>query len=222
MTRGIIAHQAPNRQPPKPRRLGIPLQALVLGLTLGGVGVAQASLPYPAYDTYQARFYERLGAECLKRAGPMPQCFSLLETSLTFDAKAPQVHFTLGRYYTALGDLKKATGAFLRAVELAPELSPAYIALGDVYLMRGEVEDARRQYQVVAERHPEQGLPRYKLATAHAAEAEEADALKELAAAIERGFKDAASLRADPAWRNVLGSPALEAQLAPLEGKESP
>lgn len=191
-------------------------------LSLLAAGVARAERPLEAYDAYQGRFYLRLGAECIQRSGPDPACFELLETSLDFDPRAPIVHFTLGKYYAALGDLSRATGAFARALELDGDLLAALIALGDVYLLRGDVAQARTYYQRFMDRAPADPMGPYSLGASYAQELDEARALELLERAIALGFADAAAVTADPRWRNVVGSPRLDALLAPLPQASPP
>lgn len=193
-----------------------PLVAVCLGPLLLALP-ARAEAPLPDYAAYQARFYQRLGAECLKRAGPQPQCFALLEDSLSFDANAPIIHFTLGKYYGATGDLSRATGAFSRALELDPGFHAALVALGDVYAARDQPAEARGWYQRYIQVQPSDPEGYYGVAATWAQQLEEAQALGSLKGALKYGFVDADRLRQDPRWRHVLGSPALEALLSPLD-----
>ena len=178
---------------------------------------ASADQPYVPYEAYQARFYQRLGAECIQRAGPAVQCFELLETSLDFDAKAPIVHFTLGKYYQALGDNERAIGAFSRALELDPSLLPSMIALGDAYLATGKVEEGRKYYNRFIAVAPRDPIGPYSVGASYAQALDEETALVHLKRAMALGYGDAEALSADPRWRNVVGSPELDTLIEKME-----
>lgn len=70
----------------------------------------------------------------------------------------PEALFTLGRlFYTrqAEGDLERAETVLIRAIELSPNYANARFTLGLVYEAAGNNASALEQYEVVAERNPD-------------------------------------------------------------------
>lgn len=179
-------------------------------------GLLSAERAYPPYDPYQGQFYLELGTECLRRTGPTPMCLELLETARELDPRSGPLQLTLGQVYAGLGRLDDAVGAFARVLELDPTRVEAHLALGDLYVVRGELEAAKVSYGKFVTARPDDPIGPYSLGAVAALQLKEAEALALLRQSVKLGFVDGAGLKADPRWRNVLGSPDLEDILAGL------
>ena len=175
--------------------------------------VAWASQPLEPYATYQGRFYQRLGARCIQDHGPQPPCVALLEKSLRYDPNAPLVHYTLGRYHLAVEAGRKALGAFSRAIELDETFTAARVGQGDAYSLLEDYPAAREAYHRALSQTPTETEAAYGIAATWAAEMQERKALAALEQALALGFEDMARIKGDPRWRNVWGSPTLDALL---------
>jgi tetratricopeptide (TPR) repeat protein len=66
----------------------------------------------------------------------------------------PEVHFSLGKVYSASGRTAEAIIELKRALELAPNSDDGYRALGNVYLAVGQKEQALQAYQKAVEINP--------------------------------------------------------------------
>jgi tetratricopeptide (TPR) repeat protein len=71
----------------------------------------------------------------------------------------PELLLIAARTYVADRDLDAAEGFLKRAIELDATLLPAYSMLGQLYMVRGKLEDAKREFQTVASRQSKPVAP---------------------------------------------------------------
>ncbi len=69
-------------------------------------------------------------------------------------SKVATVHFYLGKLYAARYESRKATAAYLRALELDPKFTDAYFNLGYIYASAGKYAKAEMMYAQVASLKP--------------------------------------------------------------------
>ncbi|MEN8257385.1 MAG: protein kinase [Thermodesulfobacteriota bacterium] len=83
------------------------------------------------------------------------EAFTHLSDMAKSHPKVASVHFYLGKIYSARYESRKATSAYLRALELNPKLTDAYFNLGYLYASAGKYTKAEKMYtQVVALKPP--------------------------------------------------------------------
>lgn len=70
---------------------------------------------------------------------------------------SPTLYHLLGQYWMAVRENAKAVEAYKKAIDLDPNLFPAYISLGELYQRGGQLEDAEREYQSALEKNPSLG-----------------------------------------------------------------
>ena len=95
------------------------------------------------------------------------------------------IYQRIGGINTDLAALGAAIDAYRKSVEISPENADARLALGDVYLRRGEYTEAIAEYSRVLAAHPDKALPHYRIADANLQMGNFADA----SAAAARGLK---------------------------------
>jgi tetratricopeptide (TPR) repeat protein len=89
------------------------------------------------------------------------------EKALTEDPRYSQAALYLGRAYNALFEESKSAEAFRRAIEIDPDYMEARTAFAGMLLDTGNVDEAIRQLNVVAQRKPTDAMPYYLLAQAY-------------------------------------------------------
>ncbi len=75
-----------------------------------------------------------------------------IEARLAGDAPGPDVLLLAARTYATMKDLAAAEQALKRAVEIAPSLLPAYAMLGQLYVSQRRLDEARKEFDSLAER----------------------------------------------------------------------
>jgi tetratricopeptide (TPR) repeat protein len=76
------------------------------------------------------------------------------------------IYHRIGGINTDLVRFDAATAAYKKALEISPENADARIALGDVYLRRGQHTAALAEFTRVLETHSDRALPHYRFADA--------------------------------------------------------
>jgi tetratricopeptide (TPR) repeat protein len=76
------------------------------------------------------------------------------------------IYQRIGGINTDLVEFDAAIAAYKKSLEISPENADARIALGDLYLRRGQQAEALAEYARVAATHPDNALPHYRLADA--------------------------------------------------------
>jgi tetratricopeptide (TPR) repeat protein len=77
------------------------------------------------------------------------------------------IYQRIGGINTDLVQFDDAIAAYKKALEISPENADARIALGDVYLRRGQRAEALAEYARVLSTHPDSALPLYRYADAN-------------------------------------------------------
>lgn len=77
-----------------------------------------------------------------------------LTEMVTSHPRLAAVHFHLGKIYGARYESRKATAAYLRALELDPKLTEAYFNLGYIYASAGKYDNAEKMYDHVVSLSP--------------------------------------------------------------------
>jgi len=76
------------------------------------------------------------------------------------------IYQRIGGINTDLVEFDAAIAAYKKSLEISPENADARLALGDLYLRRGQQAEALAEYARVAATHPDNALPHYRLADA--------------------------------------------------------
>lgn len=112
-----------------------------------------------------------------------------------------------GIAYFALGRLDRAAASFELAVE-AQQRSPGTVArLAHVRARLGQREDAQRLLDELVERSESEHISRLAFATVHAGLGRHADAMTDIADAVEHGGREVLALRGDPFFSELAQSP---------------
>jgi tetratricopeptide (TPR) repeat protein len=93
--------------------------------------------------------------EVLRQEGNLPQAKEYLERAYQGLGDTPEVLVSLGVVSGALGETDAAEGYFSNAVKKAPIKVMPYIELGDIYLMRNDIDKAEKSYGEAIRRGPE-------------------------------------------------------------------
>ena len=116
-------------------------------------------------------------AEMYRDSGRMQKALETFQTasqmkapaSMTPDLDKLQLSFIyqrMGGINTDLTQFDAAIAAYKKALEISLDNADARIALGDVYLRRGQHAEALAEYTRIAQTHPNRALPHYRLADA--------------------------------------------------------
>jgi tetratricopeptide (TPR) repeat protein len=76
------------------------------------------------------------------------------------------IYQRMGGINTDLAQLDAAIGAYKKSLEISPDNADARMALGDLYLRRGQYKEALAEYRRVLEAHADSALPHYRIADA--------------------------------------------------------
>jgi len=182
---------------------------LVLFLTLSFPASVLATVPYPAYDAYQAQIYERHAIECMTRLGLQPSCVRLLETALEFNPNRASSHFALGTFYLRTGDASRALAELSSALRLQPDMQEAVLFQGDIHASQGKLSRAEEKYRQYVSAVPADPRGYLGLASLAAQRGDEGSAVALLQHAMDRGFTDLKVLLAQPAWKRLKDRPAV-------------
>jgi tetratricopeptide (TPR) repeat protein len=109
------------------------------------------------------------------------------------------IYQRIGGITTDLTQFDAAIEAYKKSVEISPENADARVALGDLYLRRGQHHDALNEYARVIAAHPDNAGPRYRVA----------DANLQMGNFAEAAAAAATALKIDPQMRKaryVLGT----------------
>ena len=123
-----------------------------------------------ALETFQA-------ASQMKAPPSMPADLDRLQLSFIYQR--------MGGINTDLVQFDAAIAAYKKAVEISPDNADARVALGDVYLRRGQQVEALAEYTRVLQAHPDRALPHYRFADANL----QMGRFSEAAASAERALK---------------------------------
>ena len=85
-------------------------------------------------------------------SGKTAEAKARLTSALAASAADAELWMMAARAYGAMKDLDSAEQALKKALELQPGLLPAYTMLGQLYLSQQRLGDAKREFQVLAER----------------------------------------------------------------------
>jgi tetratricopeptide (TPR) repeat protein len=105
-----------------------------------------------ALETFQA-------ASQMKAPPSMPADRDRLQLSFIYQR--------MGGINTDLVQFDAAIAAYKKALEISPDNADARVALGDVYLRRGQHAEALAEYTRVLQTHPDRALPHYRFADAN-------------------------------------------------------
>ena len=72
----------------------------------------------------------------------------LLQAAVRLDPKAGEAYLQLGTLYAQRGDYLRAIPAYLKAIEVSPELQETHYRLAQAYRRTGDEEQARKQMQL--------------------------------------------------------------------------
>ena len=117
-------------------------------------------------------------AEMYRDSGKMRRALEIFQEASQMKAPAampPQldqaqlsfIYQRMGGINTDLTQFNAAIDAYEKALEISPENADARIALGDVYLRRGQRMEALAEYTHVLTTHSEKAGPHYRVADAH-------------------------------------------------------
>ncbi|MDP8235665.1 MAG: tetratricopeptide repeat protein [Candidatus Erginobacter occultus] len=125
----------------------------------------------------------------------------------------PQVNFALGSVMVRMDRWDEAIDYFQKTIALDGGFYRAYVSLGGVYNRKGMYEEAEKILIQAIELEPDYGPAYYNLACVQALQDRREAAIKNLRKAVEKGFSDRAfilddpdlaSLRADPAFQDII------------------
>ncbi|MDX1518290.1 MAG: tetratricopeptide repeat protein, partial [Woeseiaceae bacterium] len=112
-----------------------------------------------------------------------------------------------GIAYFALGRLDRAAASFELAVQ-AQQRSPGTVArLAHVQARLGQTQEAQRLLDELIERSESERISRLAFATVQAGIGNNADAIADIAAAVENGGREVLALRSDPFFNELAQSP---------------
>lgn len=95
------------------------------------------------------------------------------------------IYQRIGGINTDLDQFDDAIAAYKKALDVSPENADARVALGDIFLRRGQHSEALAEYKRVATTHAEKALPHYRLADASLQMGNFAEAAAEAATALK-------------------------------------
>ena len=136
----------------------------------------------------KARFYEK-GMAFLEQ-GDLVKARLELKNAIQIDPKYAEAYYGLGQVELEDKDPKKAFGLFSKAVELDEGLLDAQVALGNLYLMARQVENARARSTYVLEKQPDHRKGRLLEAGILISEKRAGAAGERLDRLLSEGFKD--------------------------------
>ncbi len=105
-----------------------------------------------ALETFQA-------ASQMKAPAGMPAERDRLQLSFIYQR--------MGGINTDLTQFDDAIAAYKKSLDISPENADARIALGDLYLRRGQQSESLAEYRRVLAMHPDSALPHYRIADAN-------------------------------------------------------
>ena len=135
-------------------------------------------------------------AELHRDSGRMRQALATFEAAGQMKAPAGMppnldrsqlsfIYQRIGGINTDLAELDAALVAYKKSLEISPENADARMALGDLYLRRGQKAEALAEYARLVATHPDSALLHYRLADANL----QTGNLTEAAAAAEKALK---------------------------------
>lgn len=140
-------------------------------------------------------------------AGEYRQVVDLLRQLETGGGEAWEIADARGHAFFALGELHRAAENFEFVVR-AQQRSPGSIArLAHVAAKLGRRDESNRLLDELHERSKSERVSRLAFATAHTGLGNYADALREIAAAVDNGGREVLSLRGDPFFAELARDP---------------
>jgi tetratricopeptide (TPR) repeat protein len=168
-----------------------------------------AAYLYDGQHTKAIRTYEELFALKREFADPLAEQKALLQAAtLYLDAGTPEKALPLlrdltgkfpgypwgfvrlGDYYYRMRDFPEAEKAYHQALAIDPKSSPALIALGNVCMKRGRIDEARGYFRTAYENGDNSPYLRYCLACVEALAQNHEKSLQYLAEALGLGYRD--------------------------------
>jgi tetratricopeptide (TPR) repeat protein len=101
-----------------------------------------------------------------------------------------EAHFNYGVCLAAQGQIDAASDLFRKALAANPQYANAWISLGQIAEIRGNIDEAESSYRQAIEQAPADPAPRFNLARMLIAKRRYADAISELAPVADRDVPD--------------------------------
>src|SRR5436309_12173795 len=120
---------------------------------------------YKEAEMYRDSGKMRKALETFQQASEMKA-----STAMSQELDRSQISFIyqrIGGINTDLTQFDAAIAAYEKSLEISPENADARIALGDLYLRRGQQKEALAEYERVLAAHPDKAIPHYRLADAN-------------------------------------------------------
>lgn len=118
----------------------------------GGLQAYQAAVKLAPQD---ALYYRLLASFCIRHESYVHDVgLPAARQAVILDGENPDNLDTLGQALFLEGDLGNAERNYQRAIELQPEHAPAHLHLGLVYMLQGERDLARQEWEQVASLAP--------------------------------------------------------------------
>lgn len=104
--------------------------------------------------------------------------------------RTPRVYITRGRLLSQLGYAKDGRKDIAKALELAPEMTDALIAMGETEFSEKNYEEAIRRFVKALSKEPDHAEAQQKLGMSYVFQNQPRDGVRHLQLAIKHGFKD--------------------------------
>lgn len=106
-----------------------------------------------------------LGVQSIHQGSIWQDQFALWEATLRVNRSSPAVYNNYGLAALMSGKPEKAEELFQKALELSPNLAPAYQNLGRLYYNRRDRDGARKMFEKARSLKPQDNFPRLMLGT---------------------------------------------------------
>jgi len=211
----------------------------MIWLVLLWLGVAHAEMPLPSYRdaASHAAWYQ---VNALVEAGHYQDAIAKAKAYETTVNETAGLEYLIGLSWRYLDDGRRAERYLRHAAELDPTYPAPWSDLGEIYLVQGRYDEARRCFQHVADlvkTGPGSATGPRRLAEIAAHDGDATTFEKEIREALRRGFsfREIAGLPnwqrfyADPRLRDsitkmvtVYGDPSVLDSLAPTQAEKTP
>jgi tetratricopeptide (TPR) repeat protein len=97
---------------------------------------------------------QRTLGQSYEATGKLAKAVRAYQGSLAADPEQPEIHYNLAIIYKSQSKTDEAIQELNKAIKLNKSFVAAKIILGDLYLLKGEKAEAKKQYQAVIDLKP--------------------------------------------------------------------